>query len=121
MIILFPVDALKHWLARTKEWQNPHEVNWVQYCHKTNVKRQIMSLRFKQLINLAYSDKVSAKFHDITKAAMSLAFNQDLSISQVCARANWAGESVFFKSYFYKNNTKLKCISLGKRINKDKK
>ena len=119
--VLCPVNALKHWLSRTDKWENPQSVIWFNAATKRPGNARLLSLRFKKLIQLAYTEKVSAKFHDIRKAATSLAFNQGLSISQVCARANWAGESVFFKSYFYKNNTNLKCISLSKRINKNKK
>ena len=81
--VLCPVDALRHWITRTKNWENPKNVIWLNAAIQKPGNARLLTVRLKQLIQLAYTEKIAARFHDIRKAATSLAFNQGLSISQV--------------------------------------
>ena len=63
----------------------------------------MLALRFRQLIQLAYRNKMDANIHQLRKVATSLACDKGVNLAQICSRANWAGDSVFFKSYFLEN------------------
>ncbi|CAF2038686.1 unnamed protein product [Rotaria magnacalcarata] len=118
---LCPVKALSAWISRTAQWENPHNFLWFNAASKKPANIRMLALRFKQLIQLAYQDKVQANFHQLRKVATSLAFDKGVSLAQICSRANWAGDSVFFKSYFLNHKSETQCIVLGKKINKKKK
>ena len=115
---LCPVSALKCWVDRTSDWDNPQNFLWINTVSRKVANARILALRFRQLVQLAYTKEMPANFHQIRKLATSIAFDKGLNLSQLCSRANWARESVFFKNYFVKSKSKVKCIVLGKTINK---
>ena len=113
---LCPVEALKIWIERTSSWPNPDHFIWFNAASKKPANSRILALRFKQLIRLSHSYDTSANFHQIRKAATSLAFDKGLSLKEICSRANWGSKSVFFKNYYKRQNVKNTCISLGHKI-----
>ena len=102
-------------IDRTKDWVNPRCYIWFNAANRKPANARIISLRFKSLIRLAHNDQTTANFHQLRKVATSLAFDKGLSITDLCARANWGSESVFFKHYYNKPNVNINCIALGKK------
>ena len=114
---LCPVDALRVWLNRTKSWVNPENKIWMNAATKLPANARLLGLRFKALIRISHNDERHANFHELRKVATSLAFDQGLSLKDLRARANWRGDSVFFKHYYSPQSVKQICIAMGKRLN----
>ena len=80
---LCPVQALKTWIDRTKQWPNPENFLWLNAATKHPANARILALRFKALITLAHKDESHSNFHQLRKVAASLAFDRGLSLSRV--------------------------------------
>ncbi|CAF4317257.1 unnamed protein product [Rotaria magnacalcarata] len=104
---LCPVDALKNWSHRTDSWDNPQDFLWFNAASRKPANARLLALRFRQLIQLAYTDKTEANFHQIRKVATSLTFDKGLNLNQMCSRANWAGQSVFLNPILFLIKAKL--------------
>lgn len=113
-----PVEALRSYLTRTNSWANPDEVLWLNPCTKKVAAKRTLSFRFKSLIKLSHQHDTQANFHEIRALATSLAFDKGISMKDLCSRAHWNNESVFFSSYYKPQECRTKCVTLGKIINK---
>ena len=113
---LCPVECLRTWLDRTSEWPNPKNFIWFNAATQKPANNRILALRFRQLVNLSHAYNTKSNFHQIRKVATSLAFDRGLSLAEICSRASWGNDSVFFKNYYLKQSVKNSCISLGLKI-----
>ncbi|CAF4435762.1 unnamed protein product, partial [Rotaria magnacalcarata] len=80
---LCPVAALKNWIHSTDSWDNPQDFLWLNAASRKPANARLLALRFRQLIQLAYTEKTKANFHQIRKVAISLAFDKGLNHNQI--------------------------------------
>ena len=114
---LCPVAALKSYVDKTHHWSNPNKVLWLHPVSHKPLNSRGLSYFFKAAIRLSQSEDHAISFHQIRKVATSLAFQQGLSIAEICRRARWNSNSVFFKHYYNPNKDRLpSCIALGFQI-----
>ena len=111
---LCPVIALKNYLYLTRSCiggQLFRTHTTMKPCSLTKLKEYVC-----RVIKIANPNSVP-KSHDVRKMAASVAFFQNMDVSELCSKVGWSSSRVFYKHYLKQiSQVSQPCVVLGEDL-----